>query len=284
MYDVLWESVDATLLTCRRKNIHSFGQASHQQRVAHNDQWNASSRWTYTCACSSQTPKRMKGIETILQDTPNHLESTVHDTRVSPRPLLLLVGGLMGTGKSTLAHALQQQLGCPLFSSDIIRKDLVQLRLNIHPMEPFEGGIYSPIWTQKTYEALCQRAHECLQQGQSVILDATFSCRANRQMITRTALTSDANVIFIECVCPRELAIERLSRRWSKRSHGEKPYEASNASDGRPDLFDPQATRWESFEPALEPHMTHIVLSTTDPLQEMLRTLVDTLQRHGASS
>ncbi|GHO48733.1 hypothetical protein [Ktedonospora formicarum] len=101
-------------------------------------------------------------------------------------------------------------------------------------------------------------------------------------MAAYTAIPSRANVIFIECVCPRELAIERLSHRWSRRFHEEQHSKASSASDGRPDLYDQQAIRWEPFEPASEPHITHIVLPTTPPLQETFRSLVGMLQRYDA--
>ncbi|HZC76525.1 MAG TPA: AAA family ATPase, partial [Ktedonobacterales bacterium] len=45
------------------------------------------------------------------------------------RPVLMLVGGVMGTGKSTIAAALHTALGWPILSSDVARKRLAGLDL-----------------------------------------------------------------------------------------------------------------------------------------------------------
>ncbi|WP_201391339.1 ATP-binding protein [Ktedonobacter sp. SOSP1-85] len=104
-------------------------------------------------------------------------------------PLLLCIGGLMGSGKSTLAHALQQYLSFPLFSSDVIRKQLTQQSPAMHQAEHYGKGTYTPSWNRKTYAALAQRALPYLEQGQSVIFDASFSRREERQVLAHTAVT-----------------------------------------------------------------------------------------------
>ena len=59
------------------------------------------------------------------------------------RPALLLVGGLMGVGKSTLALALQHELGWALLSSDAVRKRLVHLDSAQPQADVFGQGVYS---------------------------------------------------------------------------------------------------------------------------------------------
>ncbi len=49
------------------------------------------------------------------------------------RPTLLMIGGVMGTGKSTLALDLRQELGWPHFSSDVARKRLA----HVDPAQPY---------------------------------------------------------------------------------------------------------------------------------------------------
>src|SRR6476660_9957713 len=84
--------------------------------------------------------------------------------KVSGGELLLLVGGVMGTGKSTIAQELQRACQCPLLSTDTIRKHLAHLDPTHPQAEPFGAGIYDPSWTQKTYTALNNRAQAYLQR------------------------------------------------------------------------------------------------------------------------
>ena len=197
---------------------------------------------------------------------------------------LLCIGGLMGSGKSTLAHALQQRLSWPLFSSDVVRKQIAQ-RQSIPPQAPsYEEGIYTPSWSQKTYEALGKRALSCLELGQSVILDASFSRREARQLLACEAERYGARTIFIECICPPEIALSRLGSRWARHFEGasqELPPEAVLASDGRPALYARQAAHWEAFEPTAETRVTHIPLTTTSPPAVVVQQLVTALQREG---
>ncbi|GHO76771.1 kinase [Ktedonobacter sp. SOSP1-85] len=195
-------------------------------------------------------------------------------------PLLLCIGGLMGSGKSTLAQALQQHLSFPLFSSDVIRKQLTQQSPAMHQAEHYGKGTYTPSWNRKTYAALAQRALLYLEQGQSVILDASFSRREERQVLARAAMPLGARIVFIECVCPPEVALARLHGRWQSHFDGtnhEASPEAVQASDGRPDLYAVQAAHWEPFESALEPWVTHILLTTTSPLVETVQQLLTKL-------
>ncbi len=88
--------------------------------------------------------------------------------------MMILVGGLMGTGKSTLARALQQVIGARLLSSDLTRKRLARLDPGQPQAAAFEQGVYTPTWTRRTYQALWCEAEAALAQGYSVLLDASF--------------------------------------------------------------------------------------------------------------
>ncbi|MGH2509018.1 MAG: AAA family ATPase, partial [Ktedonobacteraceae bacterium] len=154
------------------------------------------------------------------------------------RPTLLLVGGLMGSGKSTLAQLLHTQLGWALISSDITRKQLVQQEPapTTRQFDAYGTGLYTPAWHARTYQTLLNQAATLLAAGRSVILDATFSQRAYRHAAAQEAALRHANLVFIECQCPRELALQRLTRRWQARLMLQ-PELVSAASDARPDLY-----------------------------------------------
>jgi uncharacterized protein len=194
-------------------------------------------------------------------------------------PTLLLVGGLMGTGKSTLALALHRELGWALLSSDTTRKRLAHLDPARPQAQAFGQGVYNAAWTARTYDALIEKAGEALAAGRSVLLDASFLRRSDRQAAARLAAAYEARLLFVECACPREVALQRLAKRWQSRTEGiQEPGEtASRASDGRPDLYDAQQRAWEPFDPGPEPDTGHIETATTLPLAATVEGVLEAL-------
>ncbi len=180
-------------------------------------------------------------------------------------PTLLLVGGIMGTGKSTLAAGLQREAGWALCSSDATRKRLAALQPAQAQAHEFGQGFYSQDWTARTYQALLEEAAAGLASGRSVVLDASFIRRADRQAAARLAAAQGARAIFLECVAPQEVTLQRLARRWAARVAGETRAgsEASQASDGRPDLYAAQQARWEAFDAAQEPGLAQYHIETS---------------------
>lgn len=195
------------------------------------------------------------------------------------RPTLLLVGGLMGTGKSTLALALQHELGWALFSSDTVRKHLAQLDPAQPQADAFGQGLYSSAKTAQTYQTLRGEASAALADGRSVLLDASFIRRVDRQTVADEAAKVGATVLFVECVCPREATLQRLTRRWKAHVAGSQAMNegAARASDGRPDLYDAQSAVWEAFDAGEEPSTQHFVVTTTSSLAESREGVLDAL-------
>ncbi len=192
-------------------------------------------------------------------------------------PTLLLIGGLMGTGKSTLALALQHELGWALFSSDTLRKRMAGLNPTQPQVNTFDQGVYSQEWTARTYAALLKEAGKALADGRSVLLDATFLRKADRQAAAREAAALGIRTIFVECICPQALALERLAQRWQARLAGTQEA-ASRASDARPDLYATQASTWESFTPGEERDCEHVVIPTIQPLAASLGHVLDAIR------
>jgi len=181
------------------------------------------------------------------------------------RPTLLLVGGLMGTGKSTLAGRLHAETGWALISSDATRKHLAGVDPATPQPSAFSEGLYSPAWSARVYQAMLNQVSTLLASGRSVILDATFARRAYRHAAAQEAAMYGANLVFIECHAPRELTLQRLASRWQARL-AQQPGLASMASDARPELYDAQAEVWQPFYADEEPGAEHLVVSTASPL------------------
>ena len=89
-------------------------------------------------------------------------------------PRLIAMGGLQGTGKSTLARGLAPALGAApgalLLRSDELRKR----RFGLAPEEPLPPVAYSEAVSAATHEELFMIAEAALRQGHAVALDAMF--------------------------------------------------------------------------------------------------------------
>lgn len=175
------------------------------------------------------------------------------------RPMMVVVRGLSGTGKSTIASALADRTGYfTLLSSDRIRKELAGLSTESRSPAPFEEGIYAPSFTEKTYAGLIERGKSLLGSGRPVILDATFSKTSFIERARLAALASGASFHVAECAAPDGEIRERLKKR-------QKGQSASDADWG---VYMKQKQGFEEWDgPVIE-------LSTTSPVPGLISGLV----------
>ncbi len=110
------------------------------------------------------------------------------------RPRLIAVGGLSGTGKSTLAYGLAPRLGgaagARVLRSDVLRKRL----MGTAPETPLPAEAYGEAMTLRVYESLIAEARPLLAGGTSVVLDAVFLAPAERD--SAAALARELGVDF----------------------------------------------------------------------------------------
>ena len=129
------------------------------------------------------------------------------------QPLVLLTTGLIGTGKSTVADAIAAVLDLDVFSSDRVRKKLVGASPQSSQRADYGEGIYGEDMTRRTYDAIADLARHSLVQGQSVLLDASFAKRTERQRVVALAHENDARVCLLECLAPESVIRSRLQAR-----------------------------------------------------------------------
>lgn len=104
-----------------------------------------------------------------------------------PPPRLLVVGGLSGTGKTTLARALAPLLA-PSPGAVHLRSDLERKRLaGVDPLERLPAEAYAGASSHAVYDRLVTRADTLLAAGQSVVLDATWLAPAERAQLDTQA-------------------------------------------------------------------------------------------------
>jgi hypothetical protein len=126
---------------------------------------------------------------------------------------LVLMGGLPGTGKSVLAGAAADQLGFTVLNSDRIRKELAGIPPQHDPATAYGTGIYTREWTVRCYTELLRRAEVLLENGESVIADASWTSAEQRSAAEAAARRVNAELMQVCCEAPESLMRRRMAAR-----------------------------------------------------------------------
>jgi hypothetical protein len=110
-------------------------------------------------------------------------------------PLLLVVCGVAGTGKSTLARKLADLSGWAHISSDVTRKRLAGLS----PAEHGREALYGHGHTMRTYRKMGRAARPELEGRGGVIADATFHRLEERAAFRAGLGDPPTRIVFVEC-------------------------------------------------------------------------------------
>lgn len=183
------------------------------------------------------------------------------------KPALIIMSGLMGTGKSLIASRIASILGAGLIKTDVLRKEILNIIPTERHYEKFGEGIYSDAVTRKTYDFAIETATEILKESKSVIIDASFRKREDRIKAFEAAQQQDANFFIIECICEDDIIKERLDSRMTDRGE---------ASDGRWEVFHAQK---EAFDPVTEIQgILPIIVDTSKTPEECERIVIQKLK------
>ena len=148
--------------------------------------------------------------------------------------MIVLLAGLPGTGKSTLARALAKRLAGAVLDKDVIRAAL------------FEPGRVEYTQEQDDFvqEMMLQTAAWLLakQPALTVLFDGrTFSRRYQREQAIAFCEKIGAEWRMIECVCAEETAIARLAEDAATGAHP--------AGNRTPELYYAVRETWEEIDP-----------------------------------
>ena len=175
------------------------------------------------------------------------------------KPFLVIIGGLTGSGKSSLARELGERLGMPVINSDAVRKAMAE-KLG-RQMVPFNTGIYHPAMTEKTYAKMAREAEKQMQKGSGAILDATFGLKRHREKLIRLAQRHGVPLFLIHCVASEETTKNRLTQR---------ALEGRDISDGRWEIYVEQAAAYEPLDDI--PAAARLELNTELSLEQLAQT------------
>jgi len=116
-------------------------------------------------------------------------------------PVLVVVSGLPGTGKSYFSRKLGERLPCAIVESDAVRRRL------------FGSPTYSASESQRVFAACHSLVDSLLRRGTCVVFDATNIVEQHRQPLYAIAERRSVKLIMVEVEAPREVVRERLEGR-----------------------------------------------------------------------
>jgi predicted kinase len=116
-------------------------------------------------------------------------------------PVIVVVSGLPGTGKSYFCRKLTERLDMVILESDSLRKQL------------FSSPTYDKEESTQLFKACHGLVEELLRKGISVALDATNLEEHNRERLYHIAGQSGAKLIIVRMEAPPEIVRQRLERR-----------------------------------------------------------------------
>lgn len=132
---------------------------------------------------------------------------------VAMPPIVVAIGGLPGTGKSTLARALAPDLGgAP--GAVVLRSDEIRKRIyGVAPETRLPPDAYADDVSAVVFATLSALAHATASGGHAVIADATFLDPAHRQAIATAAHTASVRFIGLWLTAPLTFLEARISAR-----------------------------------------------------------------------
>ncbi len=148
----------------------------------------------HTTAAAAATQPSPAEAERMLADAKAAFD-LAFDFLSPPKPRLLAVGGLSGTGKSTLAVGLAPDIG-PAPGAVVLRTDVLRKRLaGVDPTTRLPSSAYADERTGAVYRRLAENAAAVLASGHAAIADGVFARPDERATIA--AVAHAAKVPFV---------------------------------------------------------------------------------------
>lgn len=162
--------------------------------------------------------------------------------------MLIVVCGLPGTGKSTIARYLSKKLDAIILSTDRIRKLIIR------------KPVYSEKEKEFVYEVMFLIADFLLKNNFKCILDGVFHKRKLRERAESLAYKYGKKFILIECTAEESVIKQRLSK---ARKFSEADFEVYKKLK-------------EIFEPIQQ---EHIKVNTSRALDEIIEEIINQLKK-----
>ncbi|MFQ5936652.1 MAG: AAA family ATPase, partial [Acidiferrobacterales bacterium] len=150
------------------------------------------------CIRAGQSELSQVQRQDLLAEQRGYLALAEHYTH-PPSPLLIITHGLSGSGKTTVTQALLKQEGGIRIRSDVERKRLYGLAPDARTQSRFGERLYTADVTRQTYERLADLAQTLLASGFTVIADAAFLKKRQRDCFGALADTLGVPFVILDC-------------------------------------------------------------------------------------
>lgn len=164
---------------------------------------------------------------------------------MAEEPVLVVVCGPPGVGKSLVARTAAGAVGAAVLRTDVVRQDL------------FDDPGYTDEEVEQVYAEMRDRARERLTAGESVVLDGTYRSVALRDAVAGVAEPLGLPTVFLRVTCPESVVRERITARTDDPSEAE---------------FDDYRTIAAEFEPLERDHHAIDNSGTVEQTEQQVRT------------
>lgn len=173
-------------------------------------------------------------------------------------PVVVAVGGISGTGKTTLARALAPELrpapGAVVLRSDVLRKR----RFGVGETERLPQAAYEPGVSRLVFSEMHRRTRRVAELGSAVIVDGVYGRAQDRRAIAAAAHRAGVPFLGVWLELSREQARARVERR------------TGDASDATREVVDQQAA-------SIAPPEGWLRLDASRPVSSLVATVVRAL-------
>ncbi len=181
---------------------------------------------------------------------------------------IVLMSGLSGSGKTTVARQIAKGLEAIHIRSDAVRKHLAGVSLDQRGDEAgqYGSGVYTPEMTQQTYDRLLELAIFLAGRGLPVVLDAKYDRQPFRQAAIAEAEAKQIPLQICYCTAPVSVLQERLRTR------------TGDIADATAELLTDQQ---KAMEPFTGKEQTYVqTIHTDQDLAAQLVQVTQQLSRH----